>query len=42
MWDLDGDPPSRATLFGHFDVRRDFGVVDETGASTLLRTVLVR
>ena len=42
MWDFDGDPPSRATLFGHFDVRRDFGVVDETGASTLLRTVLVR
>jgi Flp pilus assembly protein TadG len=42
MWDFDREPSSRATLFGHFDVARDFGVVDDTAPSTLVRPVLVR
>jgi Flp pilus assembly protein TadG len=33
---------SQGKMHGYFDVRRDFGVVDETVASTLLRPVLVR
>jgi hypothetical protein len=33
---------SQARMWGHFDVRRDFGVVDETQSSTLVRPVLVR
>jgi hypothetical protein len=33
---------SQARMWGHFDVRRDFGVVDETESSTLVRPVLVR
>lgn len=41
---LDWDPGSttfHGRLHGYFDVRRDFGVVDETVASTLFRPVLV-
>jgi hypothetical protein len=36
------DPETRGALFGYFDVVRDFGVVDETSPSTLVRPVLVR
>ncbi|HEU5186589.1 MAG TPA: TadG family pilus assembly protein [Gemmatimonadaceae bacterium] len=42
---LDWDPGSttyHARMHGYFDVQRDFGVVDETATSTLLRPVLVR
>jgi hypothetical protein len=39
-WD-EGDAIRHGRMWGHFDVRRDFGVVDETVASTLLRPVLV-
>lgn len=43
MWDFDGpDPETRGALYGYFDVTRDFGVVDETSPSTLVRPVLVR
>jgi hypothetical protein len=36
-----GDRIRNGRMWGHFDVQRDFGVVDETIASTLLRPVLV-
>lgn len=42
---LDWDPGHEnyhGRMHGHFDVQRDFGVVDETVTSTLLRPVLVR
>lgn len=43
IWDMDGDDPeTRGALFGHFDVQRDFGVVNDTASSTLVRPVLVR
>lgn len=44
-WDPGDDDDYRtrhARMHGYFDVRRDFGVVDETAASTLLRPVLVQ
>jgi hypothetical protein len=40
-WD-DGDGIMHGRMHGYFDVQRDFGVVDETVASTLLRPVLVK
>ena len=42
---LDWDPGSdtfHARMHGYFDVQREFGVIDETASSTLLRPVLVR
>ena len=42
---LNWDPGSdnyHGRIHGYFDVQRDFGVVDETATSTLLRPVLVR
>jgi Flp pilus assembly protein TadG len=42
---LDWDPGNNifhARMHGYFDVQRDFGIVDETVASTLFRPVLVR
>ena len=43
IWDVDGtDPETRGALSGHFDVQRDFGVVDDAAPSTLIRPVLVR
>jgi len=42
LWDYDGDGGSRPALFGHFDLARDFGVVDELASSTLVRPVLVQ
>ena len=44
-WDDGGDDGNRTShgrMWGYFDVQRDFGVVDETVASTLLRPVLVK
>jgi hypothetical protein len=40
-WD-DSDGIMHGRMHGYFDVQRDFGVVDETVASTLLRPVLVK
>jgi hypothetical protein len=40
--DDDGSGTFRGRMHGYFDVQRDFGVVDETVASTLLRPVLVQ
>ena len=40
-WDT-GNNIFHARMHGYFDVMPAFGVVDETGASTLLRPVLVR
>ena len=41
--DLDGsDLDMQGALLGYFDVVRDFGVVDDTAPSTLVRPVLVR
>ena len=40
-WDND-DGIMHGRMHGYFDVQRDFGVVDETAPSTLLRPVLVK
>jgi hypothetical protein len=43
IWDVNAtDLDTRGALVGHFDVQRDFGVVDDTAPSTLIRPVLVR
>ena len=43
LWDTDQDgTPMEGTLFGYFDVVRDYGPVDPVAASTVLRPVLVR
>ena len=43
MWPLtETDPETRGALVGYFDVVRDFGVVDDTAPSTLVRPVLVK
>jgi hypothetical protein len=43
LWDMDSDDlDNRGALFGHFDVVRDFGVVNDTASSTIVRPVLVR
>jgi hypothetical protein len=43
MWDFGGaDPETAAALRGYFDIVRDFGVVDDTAPSTIVRPVLVR
>lgn len=43
IWDMDSDDlDHRGALFGHFDVVRDFGVVNDTASSTIVRPVLVR
>lgn len=43
LWPLtETDPETRGALVGYFDVVRDFGVVDDTAPSTLVRPVLVQ